>query len=129
MQVGQGEHYAMWYNIKKLTSCFINSFGYNHDAGVIEFKIYNELMTDFLDRFCDIIGVSNAGQTARMNSQPSELRTLFDSLCSQETRDIRRTKISSILFPHLRYFAYFIARGVFSRDNSSNSSAPDFAIY
>src|ERR1041385_2887668 len=64
-----------------------------------------------------------------MNTQPTELRTLFNSLCCQEERDIRRTKISSILFPHLRYFAYFIARGVLARDNSSNGSAPDFAIY
>src|SRR3954469_14658715 len=55
---------------KKLTSCFINSFRYNHDAGVIEFKIYNEHMTMSLARFCDIIGVPNAGQTAKMNSQP-----------------------------------------------------------
>jgi hypothetical protein len=46
-----------------------------------------------------------------------------------DTRDIHRSKISSILFPHLRYFAYFIARGVLARDNTSNGSAPDFAIY
>ena len=39
-----------------------------------------------------------------------------------------RSKISSILFPHLRYFAYFIARGVLARDNTSNSSSPDVAI-
>src|ERR1041385_866392 len=80
---------------KKLTSCFINSFRYNHDAGVIEFKIYNELMTMSLAIFCDINGVSNFGQMTNMNTQPSELRSLFDSLCSQETRDIRHTKISS----------------------------------
>src|SRR3954468_23323346 len=86
-------------------------------------------MTMSLARFCDIIGVSNAVQTAKMNSQPSELRTLFDSLCSQETRDIRRTKIFSILFPHLKYFAYFIARGVLAHDNTSNGSAADFSIY
>src|SRR3954466_4712301 len=71
---------------QKLTSCFINSFGYNHDAGIIDFKIYNDLMTMSLARLFYIIGVSNVGQTARMNSQPSELRTLFNSLCSQETR-------------------------------------------
>src|SRR3954467_2955693 len=45
-----------------------------------------------------------------------------------DTRDIHRSKISSILFPHLRYFAYFIARGVFARDNTGNISAPDIAI-
>src|SRR3954462_9664206 len=64
-----------------------------------------------------------------MNTQPSELRTVFNSLCSQETRDIQRSKISSILFPYLRYFVYFIARGVLARDNTSNSSAPDIAIF
>src|SRR3954466_5996308 len=36
--------------------------------------------------------------------------------------------ISSILFSHLRYFAYIIARGMLARDNTSNSSAPDVAI-
>src|ERR1041385_6927232 len=114
---------------KKLTSCFINSFRYNHDAGVIKFKIFNDLLTMSLARFCDIIGVPNVGQTSRMHTQPSKLRTLFDSLCSQETRDIRRTKISSISFPHLRYFAYVIARGVLARDNTSNGYAPDFVVY
>src|ERR1041385_7067462 len=82
-----------------------------------------------LAQFCDIIGVSNVGQTAKMVSQPSELRTLFNSLCYQEETDIQRTKISSILFPHLRYFAYYIARGVLARENTSSGSAPDFAIY
>src|ERR1041385_6423467 len=82
-----------------------------------------------LAQFCDIIGVPNAGQTARMNTQPFELRTLFNSLCSQEDSDIRRTKLSSILFPHIRYFAYFIARGMLARNNMSNGCPPDFAIY
>src|ERR1041385_2598750 len=82
-----------------------------------------------LAQFCEIIGVSNAGQTAKMTTQPSELRTLFNSLCCQEESDILRTKISSILFPHIRYFAYFFARGVLARDNTRNGSAPDFAIY
>src|SRR3954466_2807109 len=63
-----------------------------------------------------------------MNSQPTELRTLFNALCNQDTKDTQHSKISSILFPHLRYFAYLIARGVLARDNTSNSSAPDAAI-
>src|SRR3954463_1702213 len=103
---------------QKLTSCFINSFRYNLDAGSVEFKIYNDLLTMPLERFCEIIGVLNVGLTAKMSSQPSEMRTVFNSLCSMDTRDIHRSKISSILFPHLRYFAYFIARGVLARDNT-----------
>src|SRR4051812_13017871 len=81
-----------------------------------------------LEKFCEIIGVPNMGQTAKMSSQPSELRTVFNSLCSMDTRDIHQSKISSILFPHIRYFAYFIARGVLARDNTSNISASDIAI-
>src|ERR1041385_6200163 len=53
---------------RKLTSCFINSFGYNHDAGLIEFKIYNDPLTMSLELFCEIIGVPNIGRTAKMNS-------------------------------------------------------------
>ena len=84
---------------RKLTSCFINSFGYCHDAGLIEFKMYDDPLTMSLERFCEIIGVPNVGRTAKMNTQPTELRTRFNSLCSQDTRDIRRSKISNILFP------------------------------
>ena len=32
------------------------------------------------------------------------------------------------MFPHIRYFAYYIARGVLARDNTSNIAAPDIAI-
>src|ERR1041385_1728891 len=81
-----------------------------------------------LERFCEIIGVLNIGRTAKMNTQPTELRTLFNSLCRQDTRDIRRSKISGILFLHLRHFAYYIARGVLARDNASNISVSDIAI-
>src|SRR3954466_2191473 len=113
---------------QKLTSSFINSFRYNPDSGAIEFKIYNDLITMTLGKFCEIIGVPNVGRTGRMASRPSELKTFFNSLCSIDTRDIHQSKISSILFPHLRYFAYYIARGVLARDNTSNISAPDIAI-
>src|SRR3954468_21615489 len=44
---------------RKLTSCFINSFRYNPDAATIQFRIYNDLLTMSLARFCEIIVVSN----------------------------------------------------------------------
>src|SRR3954464_7511181 len=50
---------------KKLTSCFVNNFCYNHDVGV-EFKLYNDLITISLAKFCDIIGVPNVGQKAKI---------------------------------------------------------------
>ncbi|KAE8779749.1 hypothetical protein D1007_47176 [Hordeum vulgare] len=78
--------------------------------------------------FCDVIGVRNVGKTTKMNVQPYELKSLFASLCSKDLREIHRGKISSILFPYIRYFAYYIARGVLARDNTSNISALDLAI-
>ncbi|KAE8813819.1 hypothetical protein D1007_09010 [Hordeum vulgare] len=74
-------------------------------------------------------GVWNVGKTTRMKVQPYELKSLFASLCSKDPQDILPGKISSILFPHIRYFAYYIARGVLARDNTSNISAPDLAIF
>ncbi|KAE8806522.1 hypothetical protein D1007_17335 [Hordeum vulgare] len=83
---------------------------------------------DEFDNLCAAAGVRNVGKTTKMKIQPYELKSLFASLCSKDPRDIHRGKISSILFPHIRYFAYYIARGVLARDNTSNISAPDLAI-
>src|SRR4051812_18796920 len=54
--------------------------------------------------------------------------TLLDSFCNTEVRPSNRQNISNITFPHLRYFAYYIARGVLARDNTSSTSTPDTAI-
>src|SRR4051812_8375679 len=64
----------------------------------------------------------------RKNFQTVALNTLLDSFCNTEVRESNRQKISNIMFPHLRYFAYYIARGAFARDNTSNTSTPDTAI-
>src|SRR3954466_13648261 len=81
-----------------------------------------------MKRFCEAIGLPDVGKKAKMSTHPTEMRTLFDTFCSQDTKDLHRQKISSILFPHLRYCAYFIARGVLARDNTSLSSSPDTTI-
>ncbi|KAE8788173.1 hypothetical protein D1007_37871 [Hordeum vulgare] len=78
--------------------------------------------------FCDIIDVRNVGKMTKMNVQPYDLKSLFASLCSMDPQEIHQGKISGILFPHIRYFAYYIARGVLAHDNTSNISAPDLAI-
>src|ERR1041385_1669837 len=80
-----------------------------------------------LAHFCDISGVRNAGKT-KIPTHPTKLKALFASLCSKDPKDVHRGKISSILFPHLRYFAYYISRGVLARDNTSDISGPDIAI-
>ena len=65
---------------KKLTFYFINSFRYYPDADTIEFRIYSELLTMPMESFCEAIGVHDAGKKAKKNSQPTELRTLFDPI-------------------------------------------------
>ncbi|KAE8782187.1 hypothetical protein D1007_44474 [Hordeum vulgare] len=83
---------------------------------------------DEFDNLCAAAGVRNVGKTTRIKVQPYELKSIFTSLCSKDPQDIHRGKISNILFPHIRYFAYYIARGVLARDNTSNILAPDIAI-
>src|SRR4051812_22285057 len=64
----------------------------------------------------------------RKNFQTVALNTLLDSFCNTEVSSSNRQKISNNMFPHLRYFAYYISRGVLARDNTSNTSTPDTAI-
>ena len=74
------------------------------------------------------LGLPDEGEKKRKNSQTVALNTLLDSFCSTEVRPSNSQKISNILFPHLRYFTYYIARGVLARDNTSSTSTPDTAI-
>src|SRR3954465_11940773 len=78
--------------------------------------------------FCQALGLSDIGEKKRKNSQTIALNTLLDSFCNTEVRRSNRQKISNILFPHLRYFSYYIAMGVLARDNTSITSTPGTAI-
>lgn len=99
-----------------------------HEANTTRAMAYP--CSDFLmaTEFCDIIDVRNVGKMTKMNVQPYDLKSLFASLCSKDPQEIHQGKISGILFPHIRYFAYYISRGVLAHDNTSNISAPDLAI-
>src|SRR4051812_13755701 len=81
-----------------------------------------------MSSFCDALGLTDRGEKRNKNSQTAALKTLLDSFCNTKVRDTNRQKISNILFPHLRYFLYYIARGVLARDNTSNTSSPNTAI-
>src|SRR4051812_10683119 len=81
-----------------------------------------------MSTFCVALGLPDRGEKRKKNSQTAALKTLLDSFCNTEVRDTNRQKISNILFPHLRYFAYYIARGLLARDNTSNTSLTDTAI-
>src|SRR3954465_6906928 len=106
---------------QKLTAIFINSFRFYPDNDTVVFQIYDRLLTMPMSSFCHALGLPDRGEKRKKNSQTATLKTLLDSFCNTEVRDTNRQKISKILFPHLRYFAYYIARGVLARDNTSNT--------
>src|SRR4051812_23656780 len=81
-----------------------------------------------MSTFCEALGFPDRGEKRRKNSQTTALKTLLDSFCNTELRNTNRQKISNILFPHRRYFEYYIARGVLARDNTSITFSPGTAI-
>src|ERR1043165_79670 len=112
-----------------LTAIFVNNFRFYSDNDTVVFKIYEKLLTMPMSIFCEALGLpGGVEKKKRKNVQTVALNTLLDLFCNTEVRPSNRQKISNILFPHLKYFAYYIARGVLARDNTSNTSLPDTAI-
>src|SRR3954471_968133 len=110
-----------------LTAIFVNSFRFYPDSDSVVFQIYERLLTMPMSIFCEAFGLPDIGEKKRKNSQTVALNTLLDSFCNTEVRPSNRQKISNIMFPPLRYLAYYIPRGVLTRDNTSITSTPDTA--
>ena len=53
---------------KKRTSYFINSFRYYPDDDTVEFRFYGELLTMYMRRFCEAVGLPDVGKKAKMSS-------------------------------------------------------------
>src|SRR3954470_23731175 len=82
-----------------------------------------------MNRFCEVLCLPGLVEKKKRKNIPTvEINTLLDSFCKTEVRPSNRQKISNIMFPHRRYFAFYIARGVLARDNTSSTSTPDTAI-
>src|SRR3954470_15251836 len=82
-----------------------------------------------MNRFCEVLCLPGLVEKKKRKNIPTvEINTLLDSFCNTEVRRSNRLKISNIMFPHLRYFAYYIARGVLARDNTRSTSTPDTTI-
>src|SRR4051812_7088806 len=112
-----------------LTAIFVNSFRFYYNDDTVVFRIYEKLLTMPMSIFCEALGLPGLFEKKkRKNIQTVALNTLLDSFCNTEVRPSNRQKISNIMFPHLRYFSYYIARGVLARDNTSNTCTPDTAI-
>src|SRR3954470_12465269 len=112
-----------------LTAVFVNSFRFYSDNDTMVFRLYDRLLTMPMNRFCEVLGLPGLVEKKKRKNIPTvEINTLLDSFCNTKVRPSNRQKISNIMFPHLRYFAYYIARGVLARDNMSITSTPDTAI-
>src|SRR3954465_11781307 len=112
-----------------LTAIFVNSFRFYSDNDTVVFRLYERLLTMPMSAFCEALGLPGlVKKKKRKNVQTVALNTLLDSFCNTEVRPSNRQKIYNIMFPHLGYFAYYIARGVLARDNMSNTSTRDTAI-
>src|ERR1043165_4896867 len=105
-----------------LTAVFVNSFRFYSHNDTVMFRLYDQLLTMPMSRFCEVLGLPGLVEKRK------RINTFLDSLCNTEVRPSNRQKTSNIMFPHLRYFAYYIARGVLARDNTSSTSTPDTAI-
>src|ERR1043165_3251908 len=112
-----------------LTAVFVNSFRFYFDNDNVVFRLYDRLLTMPMSRFCEVLGFPGLVEKKKRKNIPTfEINTLLDSFRNTEVRPSNRQKISNIMFPHLRYFAYYIARGVLARDNTSSTSTADTAI-
>src|SRR3954470_11732358 len=112
-----------------LTAVFVNSFRFYSENDTVVFRLYDRLLTMPMNRFCEVLGLPGLVEKKKRKNIPTvEINTLLDSFCNTEVRPSNRQKISNIMFPHLRYSSYYIARGVLARDNTSNTSTPDTAI-
>src|ERR1043165_7668758 len=108
---------------------FVNSFRFYSDDDTVVFRLYERLLTMPMSKFFEALGLPGLVEKKKRKNIPTvALNTLLDSFCNTEVRPYNRQKISNITFPHLRYFAYYIARGVLARDNTSSTSMPDTAI-
>src|ERR1041385_116852 len=114
---------------KTRTAVFVNSFRFYPDNDTVVFRLYERLLTMPMSTFCEALGLPGlVEKKKRKNVQTVALNNLLDSFYNTEVRPSNRQKISNVMFPHLRYFSYYIARGVLARDNTSSTSTPDTAI-
>src|SRR4051812_32521127 len=60
----------------KLTYYFVNWFRFNDKTSMIEFRLYDEVLTMSLAKFCDVIGVRNVGKMSKIKIQPTTSKAL-----------------------------------------------------
>lgn len=113
---------------RRLTYIFVQTFKFHDDDNpYVEFCLYDRKRRMYLDEFCRALGVTNQGYAGRIETSV-DLISLYSNLCHQSKKAKKHSKISCMQFPVVRYFAYYLARGVLARENTSTSTNLDLAI-
>ena len=115
---GESNQYAM------LTKIFVESFKFNYDTydSTVSINIYDKSIAITLQQFCDILGIPMFGTTKKIKDQPADLLELYREVTNDDTRIAQRGKIRNIQLPAIRYFTYYLATSILSRENTSNIS-------
>ena len=93
---------------------------------MVEFHLYDEHKEVSLYDFCRVCLVPFEGKTEE--PYRDDVEGFIDTITAGETRKVSDTRITSIHFPILRYFAIFASRCLIGRGSCGNLSAPDIVI-
>jgi hypothetical protein len=114
----------------KLTMSVVQDFKFNWSRSnpMVQYKIYNKTVNLPFNDFCAAIRVPQWGSCEKIKGSPQEFLDLFKMICHGRSFSEDGGKISSIHFPAIRYFAYFITKCVLARKNGSKISIQDLAF-
>lgn len=114
----------------KLTMSVVQDFKFNWSQSnpMVQYKIYNKTVNLPFSNFCAAIKVPQWGSCEKIKGSPQELLDLFKMICHGRSFSEDDGKISSIHFPAIRYFAYFITKCVLARKNGGKVTIPDLAF-
>jgi hypothetical protein len=62
------------------------------------------------------------GTAKKIQNRPTDLLEFYRGVTNDDDRIAQRGKIRNIQLPAIRYFAYYLATNIFSREKTSNIS-------
>jgi hypothetical protein len=114
----------------KLTMSVVQDFRFSWSTSnpMVHYKIYNKSVDLPLDVFCTAIRVPQWGSLEKIRGQPRPLLELYEEICQGRSFAGEGGKIQNIIFPSIRYFAFFITKCVLARKSASKLSLHDLAF-
>jgi hypothetical protein len=117
------EHFADGdpHQYAKLTISMVQDFRFSWSSPnpMVDYKIYNKTVDLPFDVFCVVIRVPQWGSREKIKERPRPLMDLYEEICQGRSFSEESGKIRSIHFTSIRYFAYFIAKFLLGRLQTS----------